>query len=456
MEQNEIYDVIIIGGGPSGLSIGSELSKEYKVLILEKEVAGKTARSWFVPPTVLDESVKPFTYGGVSRYLANTFTGAKIAWKSKLFDKYPYVDEKTLLPHWVKTIKDNNSTIINHCAYQDSEVKDGIVSVITTNSTFRSRLLIDASGHNSPILEKYKIKKKNIYWWSIFGCIGEHPDGINDMQVGDYMLWQTFRDTNLHIDTSLQNGRPVFEYEILTENTSFPLILYLRKEKISYEIMEAEFMHVIRKERSTKNFHNIKIKELKHGWYPSGGLSQKIAEDHLIFVGDSACWTTPCGWGMTFILDNYKYFSRQISKVLDDNRLDKKSLLSIPHFKVHEKYEILLNSIITHFLSNASVSQLDKFINLFKIIDPILCEKIFTLTITHEEVRSVLKIVLNQFDLRELIHIVPKDDYLLMLEEAKYFIENAVLDEIHDLFSYFHKNKVKSNLKNGFNFSEAI
>ncbi|MBF8275240.1 MAG: hypothetical protein HW390_313 [Candidatus Brocadiaceae bacterium] len=446
------FDVIIIGGGPAGLSIGSELSKNYKVLVVDKNVAGVTSRSWFVPLDVLDEGVKPFTYGGVTRFLASTFTGAKLAFQAKLFDRYPYVNEKTILPYWLDVIKSNRSQVIDNCAYLDHTVKDGVVSVQTTKGCFASRLLIDASGYNSIILDKYKIKRNNFYWWSVYGAVGEHPNGLQSMQVGDYMMWQTFKDSNENLDTSLAQGRPVFEYEIYDDKTSLSLVLYLRKVQISYSDMEKEYLHVIRNEDSTKPFHDLKIKEIKYGWYPSGNLSQQIAEDHVVFVGDSGCWTTPCGWGMGFILDNYQFFSSQLSKVLAANTLDKASLLSIPHYKVHQKYEVLMNTLATHFLSNATAPQLDKFINLYNQVDPILCEKMLTLKMSEKELREMLKVVLKTFDLKELVQIIPKQDYLLVLEEAKYVVEDTVINKIHDMIHFVSGHEDKPKLNDGFEF----
>ena len=465
METNELYDVIIVGGGPAGLSIGSELSSKNKILLIDKNVAGKTHRSWFVPLDAIHKEDLPYTYTGVTRFMTNTFStrtfgGAEVSWKTELFNRYPYVNEKTILPHWLDIMKQNNAEIIDKCTYLDSENVDGGVTVKTSKGTFKSRMLIDASGHDSPILKKYEINRGIYYWWSVYGCIGEHPNGMGDMDVGDYMMWQTFRDTNAHINTSMENGRPIFSYEILDENTSFSFIFYLRTEKMPLDVMKKEYMDVLRNEDSTKNFHDIKISELKYGWYPSGGLSQQLAEDNVVFVGDAGCWTTPCGWGMTFILRNYRHFANQIGVLLDENKLDKKSLLSVPHYKGHEKYEVLLDTIVTHFLANASAHQLDRFINLFKEkIPKILCEKIFTLTISQEEILVMFKAMLSQFDLRELVHVLPKKDFLILLDEAKYFedAEDAVIEgvheEVHKLFNHFSKHKVKSTLNNGFDFS---
>lgn len=436
MKQGEFYDVVIVGAGPAGLSVGCELSKELKVLVLEENKVGETTKSWVVPLDIAykNEDVKPFTFSGVTKWSTNTFTGAKISWKAKLFEKYPYFKEKDILTYWANVIKDNQSVTMGDCSYQDHDVDNGLVTVRTSKGDFTCRLLIDASGSDSLLVNKYEIEQK-YYWWAVYGCIVEHPNGLpEDMTVGEYRFWQTFRDTNVDPEASLRKGRPVFEYEVFDENTSFPLILFLEKTKVPLDFMEQEFTRILKEEESTKNFRDVLIKERKYGWFPSGGLSQEISRDHVAFIGDAGCWTTPCGWGMTFILNNYKHYAQNLITLVKQNKLDKASLDSLVDFKNYDQHQLLFDKIIIHFLANASATQLDRFINFFTVIDPLISEKMFTLRITREEVVDVLRAFLQHFELGELMHIIPTEDYLLVVEIAKDFLEDLVLEKV------FHKH----------------
>jgi 2-polyprenyl-6-methoxyphenol hydroxylase-like FAD-dependent oxidoreductase len=452
------FDAIIIGGGPAGLAIASQLSRNWRVLVVEKGEAGTTKRSWFVPLNVVDDEVRPFSYGGVTRFLANTCTGATAKWKARQFERYPYINEKTLLPHWVETIRANGSEVLSQCEYRSHEVSADGVSVDTARGKFQARLLIDCSGYNSAIAKQYDISRAGYYWWSVFGAVGDHPNGLHGMEVGDYMLWQTFADTDANMNASLQQGRPIFEYEILDPRTSFSLILYLRTEIMTREAMEPVYRHVIRNEASTATFHDMDIKELKYGWYPSASVSQDLARERVIFAGDAACWTTPCGWGMSFILNNYREFSGKLDAALRADRLGYADLAAIPHFRFRERSEIVLNSLITHFLSNAAAPLLDRFIDLFNPasqyhVDPLYCEKVFTLDITTEEVHNMMGTVLKAFTLKELLSFLPPSQAGLLLEEAAYFVGEEVLSEVRHWFHLGGGQSGSRDVNPGFNFS---
>ncbi len=249
------------------------------------------------------------------------------------------------------------------------------------------------------------------------GQIGLKPDGPEKLKVGDYMMWQTFKNSNLNPDASLRRGRPIFEYEILDPETSFSLILYLTDEMVHLDYMRARFMDIIRHEKSVRDFHHVKIQEFKYGWYPSGGVTITACRDRVDFVGDAGSWTTPCGWGMGFVLQNYKSYAHGLAKLIREDRLDQKSLEGLLKLKSYQKTQFMLNKLATYFLSNANAKQLDKFIELFNSIPPVICEKMFTLKITPFEVVRTLAAILRKFSLSDIAQIIPREEYFSIFKD---------------------------------------
>ena len=442
------YDVIIFGAGASGLALASELSKSCKVLVFDKKKSlSDTTKSWLIPDIVINEGnatdlfdymIVPKDGGkrGVRRFLANTFTsatvqGANIEWDSIL--QYQFARDHDLLEYWGKTAKDNKADILLDCWYQDSFLTDSQVTINTSKGEFVARLLIDASGGQSPIRSKYSARE-HLYWWSVSGAIVKFPNGLPEgMRVGDYQLWQTFVDTNADEEASLSDARPVWEYEILDENTAFVFIFYLGQFRVPQNIMSTMFNHVLKTESTTSSFRDTVIDEIKYGWYPSGGTrSQQVTRDRVVFVGSAGCWTSPCGWGMSYIIANYKKYAAALNELVKQDKLDqahgakrkslsKEGLASIVDLSARAKYQILMDQVATHFLAFASSNQLNEFIRLFDPngemgnLGPLMCEKLFTLTITEKEAASMLRIIIKNIGIKPLLDTMPKKDYPLVV-----------------------------------------
>jgi hypothetical protein len=236
----------------------------------------------------------------------------------------------------------------------------------------------------------------------------------------------------------------VLEYEVLDKDnkTIFIFILWLREAKVTEEEMKSEFEYIMKHEEILtpfrKNGNVQKPRESKWGWYPSGGLSQHIARDHVAFIGSTGCWTTPCGWGMGYIIHHYKEYSKNVVQAIknydhDKKALDKKKLEKLLKIDLYQRYEIILDQIIVHVLSNASAHIIDKCIKLFTRPDlsplgedgPLLVEKVFTLTVTHDEVMYILENALKMFTIREIISVMSilrPIDFWLLIQEIFYYI----------------------------------
>jgi len=258
------------------------------------------------------------------------------------------------------------------------------------------------------------------------------------------------------------------EYEILDEHTSFPMVLYLRKSKVDLKTMRSRFEQIMTKEKLSEDFRDAKVEEVKYGWYPSGGLSQGFARDRVAFIGDAGVWSTPCGWGMAFILANYKAYAANVANAVRWDRLDHRTLESFCRMAVHERHEILLDQIAAHFLSHASAKQIDRFIDFWDApgMDFLLCEKLFTLTITGQDVNRTGHAFFREFSPMEMMKIFPSEDYHLLAREAKELAFDVVHSKVSKwkerIHRFFHEDlepaagpDEEPPLENGFKFLDA-
>jgi len=493
MSGHEHFDAVIVGAGPAGLAIGSELSCDFKVLVIDKKnKASKTNRGWFVPRFAVTEGAaeelldpaKGIVYrdderqiepNGVRAFLTKTAGMSPRAWDARLEGGYPFLDEHALLDYWAGILRGNESRtgsrLLLNTLYFDhdmhvetvfgSDTPRKHVEVRTGKGSFITDLLIDASGHESLIRLKHGFGDEDFLWWSVYGALVDHPNGLpvdetsgRPLRMGDYLLWGTYRDTNPDLDESLSAGRPVFEYEVLWSEKrkdadgnamlprSLPLILYLRDDRIPKDVMKAEFEYILRKEKTTAAFHDTKIVERKWGWYPSGGITQGAVADHVAFVGDAGCWTTPCGWGMAFIMRNYKSYARKLKgalqatkvSVLDDDPLSADHLLGFVNLGIHDWNQILLDRVATRFLAHAPASAINDFIEVWgdapDQIPFLYCEFLFTLSISHPQAVKTALTVIRKVGFENLAKVFPPREIIDLAKEAPLFAADALLTAV--------------------------
>lgn len=444
----EEFEIIIVGAGPAGLSVASELSKSHKVLLIEKGELCHTDRAWFVPGFIInkaDDGVKKHVYNGVYRILENTPTLSIIwdvtsPWESDPEWKcYPYIDQNGMFNYWADLIKKNGSKTMEYCSFTDYDNQDGELTVRAigtqppyTNYTFKSKLLIDASGYNSPVANRSRVSRDNYYFWSVYGweltfdtLEGlKHPSDLGDMLVGDFMLWNSFKTVPEDPDATLADFRPIMEYEVLDDKTIFFFILFFHQEIATKDFMRDQFNNIMKNTPEMKPYIHGEWTRERFGWYPSCGLSQQIAVDNISFVGDAGCWTLADGYGMGFIMNNYVEYSRNISHILKKGNLKAKELNKATVFNIRQKYQIILDQLVLNFMSYAPPHLLNKFTNsMFRYHKGLMIEKVFILQMSEKEAISLLLKMLREFKISELLRVVNNGmDKKLILKTGWYFL----------------------------------
>lgn len=298
----ETFDVIVAGAGPAGLTAAVELSKNFKVLLLEKEKPGTTKATWYsyadrAKANGLDEAVAvrtnyiKFTSPSQTHYMQ---------------DDCVIFDHNKVLEIWLKRAKSNGTDIRQETFFDYQYDKKGIV-VQTDRGQYSSPLLIDAMGIQSPIVQKNKlIKRKDA--WVIYGARLKNVDFENPAQLEYYPLND---DANTYVGI-----HPISQSE-----TNF----YLFKGEKNTLGHPAELKTKFDEVLATTQPNAEKLETLS-GTIVSGSL-KKYALDNIVFFGSSGMLNPDgCGMGFNEILKTHQVFASEVALAINENRFDQKSL----------------------------------------------------------------------------------------------------------------------------------
>ena len=151
----KIFDVIIAGAGPAGLSLASVLSQNHKVCVFDKNKIGSTTKSWAsfrdliekldLGDSIINNRIEALEFG---HYL-----GAKWVFK----DIYCQLNEPKLLEIFTSRCKKENITFISSFEINTFQKIENGVEICKGNDKFRAKLLIDCMGADSPIVKKFDL-----------------------------------------------------------------------------------------------------------------------------------------------------------------------------------------------------------------------------------------------------------------------------------------------------------
>src|SRR4051812_8859084 len=202
----EMYDVAIIGGGPAGSTAAALLARaERRVMIIERD---KFPR-FHIGESLLPFSMRAFTRLGLHEKFARAgfmekFGGEMYGACGEDGVKFYFEDgfrSQTDRSYQV-TRADFDKVLLDHAAESGAEVReetsvdnvefsDDDVALATSSGPIRARYLVDASGRNSILSAKFKLKKnyEHLQKVSIFA----HYDGMQRAEGRDGTLTRMVR-----------------------------------------------------------------------------------------------------------------------------------------------------------------------------------------------------------------------------------------------------------------------
>lgn len=319
-----LYDIIIVGAGPAGLTAAVELSKHFKVLVLEQHKPGLTRATWY---SYADRAMK---YGLDDAVAFRTDYIRFVAPSEEHLMKDDCVvfdHDKVMQILLSRAVK--RGAVVKQAKFLQFETLENGVQVDSNKGTFTGRLLIDAMGIKSPILQKHNlIKRKDA--WVIYGGRFENSPKEYTEQLSYYPI-HDHENTYVGVHPLGNNQSSVYLFKGQNNTLGEPSEL---KEKFQ--------------EFAKKKLPDAKQVETLRGTIVSGTL-KKYALNRVVFFGSSGMLNPDaCGMGFNEILLKHRIFSREITKALLQDALDANILGKIAD-KLRDKETINFQRIIGAF-----------------------------------------------------------------------------------------------------------
>ena len=148
----KFYDIVIAGAGPAGLSLASKLSKNFKVLVFDKNKIPYSTAIWYS----YADRVKKYGMEKAIDNKCHSLYYKAVKEEHTMKDCCVVLDREKALDIWKQQALKNKAVIKPNQALKGfSKNPDGTINVLTDKSKFKTKLLIDCTGIQSPILKKY-------------------------------------------------------------------------------------------------------------------------------------------------------------------------------------------------------------------------------------------------------------------------------------------------------------
>ncbi len=307
-----MYDLIIVGGGPSGSAAGRLAGKlGLETLLIEKEIFPryKPCGGAFSEQAIsyLDFDVSQ------SVYERDVF-GARVHFRGQIIEKHKEyriattVTRSVLDDYLLKKAKESGIEIKTGETVIDYKENEGYVDVYTTDNLYKSKFVIVAEGSSGRLKNKIRERdKKDEYSICIVTEIEE-----NNETIDEYI----YNAIDLHLNVANMGYGWIFPHEKYYSVG----IGGVAKDLSNPKNTMIDFLH-------TNGFNGEYT--LRGGLIPVGGIKRNITSSRVVLSGDAAGFVdTFSGEGIAYAIRSGQIAVEIISRIL----LSKNKLSSLKDY----------------------------------------------------------------------------------------------------------------------------
>lgn len=303
-------DVVVAGGGVSGLLIASALAPECSVLLLEQSDCLPRNKYWLTDEKALTEN--QHLRGCIDRRYTFLDFVAYDGLTARIRGDYCLWDTEKLIEHLEhELLRHSVQVMTGHKLYSLSHKPDGIV-IRANSEKIKARLLIDCMGFGSPLVGAKNIAAISGYY-ILYGCeVGIRKDV-----------------TPIALDNVVIDRHPAF-FELFptSKGTAHAGIIFPSRHYRPSRSLKGELYFILQKSHYCEQVTWEPATQKSYfGIIPVGRLN-KPALDRIVFFGEAGqANPAASATGLSRILRTYRELASSMVQCLRRNTLGRDQLL---------------------------------------------------------------------------------------------------------------------------------
>ena len=316
---------VVICGGTLGILLGAALQQlDWRVTLIERGVLKGREQEWNISRDELKTFVnlKLLTEAELEEAIATEYNPARVSFKE---DSAVWVEDVLNIGvdpiYLLETLKQKflqaGGRLLENTAFKSATIHPDGVVIATETQTIKTRLLIDAMGHFSPIIKQ---ARNGIKPDAVCVVVGSCAEGFPENNTGDLIysftpiinhcqyFWEAF---------PARDGRTTYMFSYLDAEPARP----------SLEYFMDEYLRLLPKYQGVE-LKKLDFKRFLFGFFPAYKNSPiKLPFDRILPVGDSAGGQSPVSFGgFGAMIRHLPRLTRGIDEALKVDSLRQKEL----------------------------------------------------------------------------------------------------------------------------------